>query len=171
MPKIKIKMSPRSVIHPPIHPSKSAKATMQLSIASAMMGVLFFVLTLILATGSDKFNFIALAQLVLAVPMLYMASLGHSKTAYRKDEKHWHTFAWFTSNSGNIMILNAIGLMVMTVSRNLSATYFLLIIALMVIYSLINIYYNPAFRQQKVYKLTFFMVLVFFGGILPLLLS
>ncbi|MFA6428785.1 MAG: hypothetical protein WCW02_04585 [Candidatus Buchananbacteria bacterium] len=149
------------------------KANMKITINSAMIGVLFFMLTFILASGQTKFNFLVLAQLVLAIPLLYVSTLTYSKIAYWQEFEAWDFFGWMISNLGNTIVLNAIGLMVASISRGLALTYFLLIILLMSIYSIINISYmaeTSHIKSSRFFKLVFFLVVLLVGGLVPFLL-
>ncbi len=144
---------------------------MRITINSTMMGALFFILTFLLAYGYEKFNFLVISQLVLAIPLLFVSILAYSKIAYWKETKAWDAYGWVTSNLGTNILLNAIGLMIISISKWLSATYFILTLVLMVIYSTINIVYAPQMTAQKLFKLLFFFLVMFFGGLLPLLLT
>lgn len=143
------------------------KATMKISISSAMIGALFFVLTFILAFGPNRFHPWVLAQLVLAIPLLYVSTLTYSKIAYWQETKLWDAFGWITIYIGNTILLNAIGLMVTTISKNLALAYFILIVGLMLIYSIINIIYSPKSAKVKIYKFLFFLLIILIGGIIP----
>ncbi|MFA5993630.1 MAG: hypothetical protein WC823_01575 [Parcubacteria group bacterium] len=77
-------------------------------------------------------------------------------------------YGWVTSNLGNDILLNSIGLMIAGVSVALAVVYFSLTLLLMVIYSAINIKYTPSIARQKLFKLLFFFSVMFVGGILPL---
>jgi hypothetical protein len=150
--------------------TNAQKATMRITINSTMMGALFVMLSFILAIGYEKFNFLVISQLVLAIPLMFVSILAYSKIAYWKDAKAWDIFGWVTSNLGTIILLNSIGLMIVMISKGLSATYFGLTLSLMVIYSAINITYASFMTKQKLFKLLFFFLAMFLGGILPLLL-
>lgn len=145
------------------------KATLRISINSAMIGALFFVLTFILSFGQNKFHFFVLAQLVLAIPLLYVSTLTYSKVAYWKQTKLWDAFGWIVTYIGNTILLNAIGLMVASISKNLALTYFILTIVLMIVYSSINIIYSPKTFQRKIFKFLFFLIIILLGGIIPYL--
>lgn len=147
------------------------KAKLRVNINSAMIGVLFIILTFILTFGQNKFNALVLAQLVLAIPFLYASILAYSKVAYWKRNKQWDSFGWITSNLANNIILNAIGLIVASFSIALSVVYFGLIAGLMIIYSKINITLHPKLTRQKIYKFLFFIIVLLAGGIIPLLFS
>jgi hypothetical protein len=129
---------------------------------------LFFVLTFILTSGYKQFNFLVVSQLVLAIPLLFVSILAYSKIAYWKEATIWDAYGWIISNLGNNILLNAIGLMIAGVSMRLAAAYFSLLLFLMIIYSAVNIKYSPALIRQKLFKLLFFFLIIFLGGILPL---
>lgn len=146
----------------------SQKAGVRISINSTMIGVLFFVLTFIMTNNYQQFNFFVIVQLILAIPLLFVSILAYSKIAYWKETRLWDTFGWITSNLGNDILLNAIGLMSALISKSLAIAYFSLILFLMLIYSILNIKLAPFMFKQKAYKFLFFFLVVFFGGILPL---
>ena len=146
------------------------KAVQKIAINSTMIGALFITLTFILTYGHEKFHPLAPAQLICAIPLLFVSTLTYSKIGYWKDTRAWEIFGWIISNTGNIILLNAIGLMILNISAALSFAYFGLLILLMSIYSGINIAYVPkAVVGQKILKWLFFITLVFFGGILPII--
>jgi len=144
------------------------KASTRIGINSFMMGSLFFILTLIWVVSPEKFNVVIVVQLVLAIPLLFVSSLAYSKIAYRKETKLWDIFGWFTNNLGSIFVLNSVGLMAASFSRNISFLYFGLTLSLMLVYSLINIIYEPHTFKEKLFKFLFFLVVLLFGGVLPL---
>ena len=145
------------------------KATMRISVNSAMIGALFFVLTFILTVGSNKFDYLVLLQLVLAIPLLYVSVLTYSKIAYLKDNKAWDLFGWIIGYTGNTIVLNAIGLMVASISQNIALLYFITIFILMTIYTLINIYFNNVPTKVRLGKFFFFIFIFLIGGVLPLI--
>jgi len=149
----------------------SHKASIRVTINSIMMGSLFFVLTLIWTTDPLKFSTFTVAQIILAVPLLYVSSLAYSKIGYAKKVIMWDVLGWFTNTIGSIFILNAIGLMTAAIYKDIALTYFLLMIILMVIYSVINIKYTPNELKEKMFKLVFFLIIMTLGGLLPLLFS
>lgn len=146
------------------------KASARIRINSFMMGCLFFTLAFIFSLSPQKYHAIVIAQLILAVPLLFVASLAYAKIGYWKETKMWDIFGWYTNNIGHIFILNAFGLMTATIFKNISFLYFGLTILLMLIYSAINVIYKPYTFGEKLYKFLFFLGVLFLGGILPLLL-
>ncbi|HUC31517.1 MAG TPA: hypothetical protein VMR99_02395 [Candidatus Paceibacterota bacterium] len=149
----------------------SHKASVRVTINSIMMGSLFLVLTLIWTDAPVKTNSFIVSQLILAVPLLYVSTLAYSKIGYSEKVFMWDTLGWFTNNLGSIFILNAVGLMTILINRDIAFFYFSLMIALMLIYSTINIIYNPKERGEKIFKFFFFLLVVSIGGLLPLILG
>src|SRR3989344_6427181 len=103
------------------NPQKSAN---KVTINSFMMGSLCFALALIITLGPDKFSPAIIYQLFLAVPLLYVSSLAYSKIGYYAETYAWDTLGWFTNTTGNLFIINAIGLLALTFSRTLSSIFF-----------------------------------------------
>ena len=145
------------------------KATLRISINSFMMSSLFFILTLIWTLNPEKFNFFIIAQVILAIPMLFVSSLSYSKVAYWEKNLAWDWLGWITNELGNIPVLNIVGLITATLFIKLAYAYFALVILLMLTYTLINIHYRPHKSKEKLIKFVIFLTIVFFGGIYPIL--
>jgi len=145
------------------------KANAKIMINSFMMGSLFFILTLIWSKNPTDYSLFIASQIVFAVPLLYVSSLAYSKIGHWDKTRIWDALGWFCNNSGNIMILNVVGLMAKNISIIISGTYFILVIFLMVVYSAINIYYKSASLKEKIFKFMFFLIILTLGGILPLI--
>lgn len=147
----------------------SHKASVRVTTNSIMMGGLFLILTLIWTSGAEHFSAIIVGQLILAVPLLYVSTLAYLKIGYAEKVFMWDALGWFTSNTGGILVLNAVGLMTVPTGAMFALAYFISLIVLMLIYSLINIAYNPHERPEKIFKFIFFLIVVLAGGLLPLL--
>jgi len=145
------------------NPAKSAN---KVTINSFMMGSLFFVLTLIITLDPNRFSKFIIYQLFLAIPLLYVSSLAYSKIGYWKETHDWNTLGWFTNTLGNLFIINAIGLLALKFSQALSELYFFTFCALMIIYTLINIRLNHKIWLQKLFKLAFLLLVIYFGGLM-----
>lgn len=146
------------------------KASAKIAFSSTMIGVLFFILTIILTLEPYKFNKFVVFQIILAVPFLFLSILTYSKIAYMHDNRLWDLMGWYVINIGNTLVLNVIGLMVSTSDHLLSFIYFGLLITLMLIYSLINIH-NTGRASQRLFKFVFFVALIVLGGVLPIFLA
>lgn len=154
---------------PDIFSTNPAKASAKVALSSTMIGALFFILTLILTLGPDKFNKFVIVQIALAVPFLFVSILTYSKIAYWKDNNLWDMLGWFAVNIGNGFLLNVVGLMVASIDKSLALFYFATLTVLMLIYSLINVHYTRHFTS-KLFKFLFFLAILLLGGILPLFL-
>jgi fatty acid desaturase len=149
----------------------SHKATVRVATNSIMMGGLFLILTLIWTGDPAKFNIFVVSQLILAVPLLYVSTLAYLKIGYSEKVFMWDILGWFTNNIGSIFILNAVGLMTAAINKDLAVLYFLFMIVFMLMYSIINIIYNPQEKTEKIFKFLFFLIVLAIGGLLPLLLG
>ena len=147
------------------------KASARVAINSFMIASLFVVLSIILTLGSRSFPPIAMAQLVLAIPFLFVSSLAYAKIGYWNETKLWDMFGWFTNNFGNVFILNAIGLMVAITHKPIAFVYFAITVVLMFFYSFVNVIYAPYLLREKMLKFLLFFIVLFFGGIIPLLIQ
>jgi len=151
-----------------IFETNSNKASTKITINSFMMGSLFFILTLIWTLSPERFSIFIVAQIVLAIPMLFVSSLAYAKIGYWEKVELWDVLGWFTNNLGSIFILNAVGLMTAQLYKIVAISYFLLLILLMAVYSAINVIYRKKTLKEKIFKFAFFVAVLFFGGILPL---
>jgi len=148
------------------NPQKSAN---KVTINSFMMGSLFLVLSLIITVVRSKFSIAIMYQLVLAIPLLYVSSLAYSKIGYHTENlKYWDTLGWFTNTTGNLFIMNAIGLLTAKFDPVLAHIYFYLFLILMIIYTFLNIKNNKGALNQKLFKLFYLLVIIFLGGLLIL---
>ncbi len=145
------------------------KANAKITINSFMMGSLFVMLTFMFSIDPHRFGQFIIAELVLAIPLLYVSSLAYSKVGYHKEIRLWDNLGWFTNNLGNLFVLNVMGLITAIFFRTLALSYFGLLITLMAIYSGINFAYHPTRKRQKLFKFLFLVAIVFLGGILPIL--
>ncbi len=146
------------------------KAHSRIDINAFIMESLFFILTLIWTLNPNKFNIYIITQIVIGIPFVYVSSLAYSKIGYWKETKLWDMLGWFTHNTSNIFILNVVGLMTSSFNKNLSFLYFGVVIILMAIYSSINLVYKPKSLKEKSFKFLYFILILFLGGILPVIL-
>lgn len=145
------------------------KSISRVTINSTMMSGLFFILTLVMTLGPQKFNIYVIAQLVLAIPLLFISSLAYAKVGYRKEHYLFDKLAWLTTTVGNNFILNVAGLMTATFYKNLSILYFGIVTLLITVYYIINIYYKRESLSEELLKLIIIFIILFLGGILPLI--
>jgi len=146
------------------------KATSRVAINGVMLASLFVVLTVIFLEP-ETFDILVVAQMMLAIPFLFVSSLAYAKIGYWKQIRLWDIFGYFTNTLGNMLVVNATGLMVSKISIFVSFTYFVITITLLLIYSIINIVYIKETYQVKILKFLFSTLILFLGGILPLFIG
>ncbi len=146
------------------------KADARLHINSFLMGSLFTVLSIIWAFNSNKISTAITLQMVLAIPLILFASLSYAKIGYERNHKIWDNFGWITTNIGYILFLNATGLMVIAFSSKIiGIIYFGLVIILASLYYIFNIVSQPGTLKEHLSKIILWLVIIFIGGILPIL--
>jgi hypothetical protein len=150
-------------------PTNPEKASSRVAINSTMTGTLFFILTLIWALDPSKFSKIMIAQLILAIPLLYVSIFSYSKLGYWTIKHRWSEFAWITNTTGNIFVLNVVGLMAATVYRDIALLYFFMVILLIGVYYLQHIIYQKSQTKQRIIKFLYFCLLLYWGGISQIL--
>lgn len=147
------------------------KAEARLHINSFLMGSLFTVLALLWTFSSENVSLAITIQMVLAIPLILFASLSYAKLGYERNHKIWDNFGWITNNLGYLLFLNATGLMVIAFSsRVIGLVYFGLVIFLVSVYYILNIISQPSTLKEHLSKLILWLLIIFFGGILPIIL-
>lgn len=144
------------------------KASGRVAINGVMLASIFVMLGVIFL-DYQKFNIIAISEMVLSIPFLFISSLAYAKIGYWKETKLWDILGYFANTFGNFFLINAIGILSFSVSHLLAFLYFGLIIFLFLIFSIINLFYGKPFNDQ-LFKFSLTLIIIFFGGILPLLL-
>lgn len=110
----------------------------------------------------------SVAELVLAIPFLFVSTLAYSNMAYSGRTKFWDNFGSITSILGN-MFLNSLGLMVAVISMGLAFFYFSILILLIVIYTYGGISLKREDFNKKLLKFLLFLAVILIGGIIPLI--
>lgn len=152
---------------PKIFKLNPEKAAARVAINGVILASLFVMLAVIFLEP-ERFNFMAVAQMVLSIPFIFVSSLAYSKLGYWKETKLWDLFGYLTYSFGIFFMINAIGLISSNISLPLAFLYFGLIICLLLIYSLINIFHGRSLRTQSL-KFLLAAAILFSGGVLPLL--
>lgn len=135
-----------------------------------MMGSLFFILTLIWTLGLEKFNVYILTQLIFAIPLLFISSLFYTKAGYKDKVFLFDKAGWISTTIGNIFILNVVGLIAGTFSKNIALIYFVLTSICILSYYTIGVYYERETFKEKIIKVLFIFIILTLGGIYPLFL-
>ena len=152
----------------PLFSTNPEKAASKVAINGVMLGSIFVMLAVVFLE-LEKFNVVAVIEMVLSIPLLFVSSLAYSKIGYWKEIKLWDGLGYFTNTLGNLFMINAIGLLASVISLMLSFVYFGTTILLLLVYSSINLYYTKSYGP-KIFKFLFSLLILFFGGILPLII-
>ena len=109
--------------------------------------------------------------LAVATPLLVTSSLAYAKLCYRslKECPTWDNLGWVTLSLGYIMLLNALVIMLYTGGYWAASWWFVgAIVALFVIYSVLDILASRKRLVEKLWKLGFYLALMFCGSVLPM---
>jgi hypothetical protein len=145
------------------------KSVSRVAISASLMGILFFIFTLVWSIGPQRISLWIISQLVLAVPLLFASGLCYAKVGFKKRNVFFDRFGWFFTTLGNNFVLNAIGLMIATYSPALAYIYFAMIFLCMTIYYAINIYYEPETLKEEIAKIIFIFLIICIGGVYPVM--
>jgi len=146
---------------------KQGKSNARLFMNTTLIGVAFTIFTLLvtLQTSTLANNEFLTMQLVLSIPFLLTSTLADTKLSYTKHEKHWDTLGWSNFIIGYGFLLNVVGILVYHLIGFWPAlTFFLVNMALMMLYSAVQISYDRTAMYRRVAKdMVFIAVLLFFG--------
>ena len=143
------------------------KAAARVAINGVMLASIFVMLAVVFL-DLERFNKVAVMQMVLSIPCLFISSLAYSKLGYWKETRLWDIFGYLTNTFGNLFMINAIGLLAAAISIAFSWVYFGITLLLLLFYSLVNIFYTKAFGK-KIFKFLFSLAIIVIGGIFPLI--
>ena len=115
------------------------KAASRVAINGVMLASLFVMLAVVFLEP-EKFHILAIAQMILSIPFLFVSSLAYSKIGYWKDTALWELLGYFTNTFGNLFMINAIGLLASRISNSIAFLYFGLTISLLL---------TPNYEMQK----------------------
>lgn len=145
-----------------------AKAEARLHINSFLLGGIFTVIALLLTLSIEKVSFAMLIELVLAIPLIFFASLSYAKLGYERQHKIWDNFGWITNNLGYLLFLNSTGLIIAAFFfKSVAHIYFGLLIILSIVYYTLNIVSQPGTLKEHLSKLILFLIAIVVGGIIP----
>jgi hypothetical protein len=148
------------------------KGRERIQINNLLAAISMAILVLIIGLVKAHFNYWAVVQLSLTVPLLVTSSLAYLKSAYRDNKEYsmWDRLGWFTHTLGYSMILNSIFLILFFNYHHATAFTFLSVtITLHVIYSIIDYLLLKERLVEKLTKMIFYLLIFFLGSILPIL--
>ncbi len=145
------------------------KAATKMEANHDLIAVCLTVFGIMWALTPEKLSLAILLQFIFAIPLLYISSISYAKIAYQQDAKFWDYLGWFTGTMATAFALNIIGILTFLLGHAvLSLIYFFITWLLLLVYTLINIYYNPEDKGTKIFKFLFFIVVQLIFGVLIL---
>ena len=149
-----------------------AKGSDRIQINNILAAACVAILSVLLGLSGLQFSGWMVVQLALATPLLVTSSLAYAKTRYRDvGEYHlWDRLGWATLSLGYIMLLNSMAIMLFTSSSPAAGWCFVGGTALLyVLYSALDVVASRRRLKEKGWKLGFYLALMFFGAVLPVL--
>ncbi len=139
-----------------------------ISLFSASIGALFFILTLRpeLLSGTLFLP----TQISLAIPFVLSSLFSRARLGFTTKPEIWKGFAFSTFLIGYTFIINSLGILLgLLVGGGIAMLFLMTNIALAVMYSILEVREHPENIGARVLKDLAFILLVFFGGLLPAL--
>jgi carbon starvation protein CstA len=155
------------------HASRKGSDRIQINnlLAAVCIGSLSILLTLKTEFSTKS---LVLLQFAFSIPLLVSSSLAYAKLALREriEFKIWDKVGWTFHSLGYILILNAIGLLLHGYDFKIQSISFIgLTILLFTIYSCVDIFLDFLRWKEKLFKLFFYILFIFVGSILPIVLG
>ncbi len=155
----------RKVTHEQVQKSEF-RLFINISLFSACIGELVFILALrpeILA----RTVFLP-TQISLAIPFILSSLFARARLGFTRQPELWSDFAFATFLIGYTFTVNGLGILLgLFVDARVAALFFMTNITLALLYSILEVREHPQELGTRVLKDLAFILLVFFGGILP----
>ena len=148
------------------------KSDMRIRINLTLLGVCFTLFTFLVAFNPSLLqeNLYLTFQLVCAIPLLMTSVLSHSKSSYTPEVVRWKNFAFFTFLLAYAFLINVIGMfLILFISVFVGFAFFGLNIFLALVYSRLEISYQPSRTMERFFKDMIFLGIIILLGILPAL--
>jgi hypothetical protein len=163
---------PTEKVHSNTLENLRVKGSDRIQVNNILCAVSIGALTVILSLGGSGQNLWLVGQLALPIPLLVTSSLAYAKLSYRGQDEFflWDNLGWVTHSLGYIMILNAMALLLYRNGYVGVVWIFVAVnVALFLTYSIIDITAKKSRKKEKLIKLGFYLLCLFFGTLLPVL--
>jgi hypothetical protein len=150
------------------------KGSDRIQINNILAAASIAILSVLLGLSGQRYSGWMVLQLAASTPLLVTSSLAYAKLCYRnlKEYPIWDTLGWVALSLGYIMILNSLAIMLYTSSYRAVSWWFIGAIALLfVAYSMLDILASKKRLKEKLWKLGFYLALMFCGSVLPMALG
>jgi len=142
------------------------KAASKISINNNLISVCLATFGILWAIAPEKLTLPLIVQFTFAVPLFYVSSIAYAKIAYWDQVKFWDYLGWFTGTTATAFVLNIIAVLIFILGyKEMALAYFFILWSLLVVYTVINIRYNPQAVGVKIFKLLFFILIQLIFGV------
>lgn len=147
------------------------KSSDRIQIINILAATSIALLTVLVGLSNKDLNFWMLFQLSISVPCFITSSLAYSKLSYRDSSEigWWNSFAWLSFSIGYVLILNSMSILLYQTSKTLAYWFIGFASLLFASYSLLDIFLNKTRSKEKIFKLFFYLFLIFLGFFIPAL--
>jgi hypothetical protein len=142
----------------------------RIQVNNILVAVCVASLAILMSMADKVLNTSSILQLTLAIPCLVSSSLAYSKSAYREEKEFntWNQAGWFLHTVGYLMIINSTALLIY-VNEFVFSSWALISTTsiLYLLFAILDIKLKKDRRNEKIFKLLFYLACVFLGFILP----
>ena len=149
-----------------------SKGSDRIQVNNILAAACVTMLSVLLSFSDKQFSDWMVVELAAATPLLVTSSLAYAKISYRdaKETPIWDNLGWATLSLGYIALLNALAIVLYATNHPAASWWFMgVTILLFVVYSVLDVKADRKTLKEKVWKLGFYLALMFLGAILPIL--
>jgi hypothetical protein len=149
-----------------------AKEHNRILINVTLLGICFTLFTFLIAFNQEilKDNTFLTMQLVCAIPLFMTSLLAKVKASHILGKNRWAALGFQTYLLAYTFLINVIGIfLISSISRQAGMVFYIVNIVSALIYSGIELSYNPSKIKQRLIKDLEFILILVLLGILPAL--
>ncbi|MFH1649494.1 MAG: hypothetical protein ABIA93_03020 [Candidatus Woesearchaeota archaeon] len=146
------------------------KAKLRLDINRSLLAICFALFGIIIAIQPELLGQTPWLpiQLTLAIPLLFTSIFARSKLATARLPKMWEEYGFITFLIGYALLINVTGILLSTkLSVHLGLIFLFSNIFISLVYSTLEVIETKSKLKTRLYKDSFFALLILIGGILP----
>ncbi len=159
-------------MHPHDKETSKTKSEARSNINLWLLSICFTLFTFIVAVNPKLLQenpFLSL-QLTLAIPLLMTSIFARTKLAHTHRIRLWEEYGFITFIIAYGFLLNVVGiLLAMLVNTQIGIIFFVANIFSALVYSGVEVIEQRSKLMSRIYKDLFFIFILFFLGILPIL--
>lgn len=151
---------------------REIKSKLRLDINRSLLSICITVFTLVVSLKPSVFikSTIAPLELTVAIPLFFSSIFARSKLAHTKRPHMWEEYGFYTFLLGYAFLINVLGIILsISVGTSLGITFLCMNIVISLVYSTLEVIEERGKLTSRIKKDLCFGLLVFLGGIVPVL--